>query len=204
MELKSGDIVSVAHYSEGNPFQSVVLDVLDNEVLLSLPKKFAIFNLFEDDPVVLGFQTGVNIYAAECSIRTINPKNNSIGLKVENIEYIKEKRIFERFPVSLCTDIITSEEDKKKVAFIRNISLEGFAIVTKSELSQGDTVNFDVYIDNRVLKLSGEVVWKERGNNSFQYGLKSIYTDFNTKNSLKLYLKILKDEQENAVIKIRD
>lgn len=204
MELKSGDIVSLAHYSESTPFKSVVLKVLDNEVLLNLPKNFSVYNLFEDDPVVLGFQSGSGICAAECSIRIINPKDSSVAVKVDNIEHIKEKRIFERFPVSLYADMKLQEDGKRKVAYVRNISMDGLSIVSKSEFSEGEEIAFDVYIDNRVLRLSGNVMWKERSSVNFQYGIKTIYQDFNVKNSLNLYLNILKGDQEKAIANLTE
>ena len=203
MKIKPGDIVSVAHYSEINPFQSVVLEVSENEVLLNLPKKFSVYNLFEGDPAVLGFQTGLDIYAAECSIQSINAKNSSVALRIDNTEHIKEKRIFERFPVSLYADMIP-QDGVKKVAYIRNISLDGLSIVSKSDLSVGEKISFDTYIDNRVLKFSGTVMWKVKSSGNFQYGIKTIFEDFNTKNSLRLYLNILKDEQERCIMSMKE
>ncbi|WP_010248451.1 PilZ domain-containing protein [Acetivibrio cellulolyticus] len=204
MELKPGDIVSVAHYSEDTSFQSIVLDVVENEVLLNLPKKFSIYNLFENDPVVLGFRAGLEIYAAECSIRIINVKDSSIALKVDNIEFVKEKRIFERFPVSLYADIRTHEDGNRKIACISNISLDGLAMVSRNEFFEEDTIDFDIYIDKRILRLSGSVIWKEKISGNFQYGIKIIYQDFNTKNSLKLYMNILKNEQEKAIMLLKE
>lgn len=203
MKLKPGDIVSLAHYSKSTPFQSLVLDVLENEVWLNLPKKFPAYDLFEDDPAVLGFQTGLDIYAAECSIRSINAKDGNVVLKIENTEHIKEKRIYERFPVSLYADM-RAKNGTKKAAYVRNISLNGLSIVSKSELSEGDEVVCDTYIDNRVLELPGTVMWKAKSSKNFQYGIKTMFQDYNTRNSLKLYLNILKDEQEKAVMHLKE
>ncbi len=203
MELRAGNIVSISHYSENIPFQSAVIEVLDNEVLLNLPKKFSIYNLFEDDPVVMGFQIGLDIYAAECSIRLINPKDNSVALRIQNVEQIREKRIFERFPVSLYADM-KPEVGERKVAYVRNLSLEGLSIISRSEFLEGDDIAFDTYIDNRVIRLMGTVMWKEKSPGNFQYGIKIKYQDFNTKNSLKLYLNILKDDQERAVMHLQE
>lgn len=203
MKLKPGDIVSVAHYSESIPFQSVVVEVLEDEVLLNLPNKFSAYNLSEDDPAVLGFQDGLDIFAAECSIRTINVKKRTVTLKIENTEYIKEKRIFERFPVSLYADMIP-QNGTKRAAYVRNISLDGLSVVSQDELSVGDKIVFDTYIDNRILKLPGTVMWKMKSSKNFQYGIETMFEDFNTKNSLRLYLNILKDEQEKAVEHLKE
>ena len=203
MKLKPGDIVTLAHYSKSTPFQSVVLNVMENEVLLNLPRKFPAYDLFEDDPAVLGFQTGPDIFAAECSIRYINAKDGNVVLKIENTEHIKEKRIFERFPVSLYADL-RIKNGKKKAAYVRNISLNGLSIVSKTNLSEGDEVVCDTYIDNRVLELAGTVIWKGKSSKNFQYGIKTVLQDYNTKNSLKLYLNILKDEQERAVLHLKE
>jgi len=202
MDLKLGDIVSLVHYSQSIPFQSIVLGVFDNEVLLKLDKTFSIYNLFENDPVVMGYKTGFDIYVAECSIRLINTKDSSVALKIENIEHIKEKRIFERFPVSLYADM-KLQDGIREMAYVRNISLDGLYIVSKKELSEGDNLILDTYIDNRTLTLAGAVMWKDKSSRNFQYGIKTIYHDFTTKNSLKVYLGILKDEQENAVMKLK-
>ena len=168
MKLRPGNIVSISHYSESIPFQSIVLEVLDNEVLLKLPENFSIYNLFEDDPVVMGFQIGLDIYAAECTIRLINPKDNSVALKIQNIEQIREKRIFQRFPVSLYADM-KPKDGERKVAYVRNLSLEGLSLISKSEFVEGDDIAFDTYIDNRVLRLNGTVMWKEKSPRNFQY-----------------------------------
>ena len=203
MKLRSGDIVSVVHYSEKTPFQSVVLDVSENEVLLNLPNQFSVYNLFEDDPAVLGFQSGSDIYVSECSIQSINAQEGSAALKIENTEHIKEKRIFERFPVSLYADMI-SQNGAKKAAYVRNISLNGLFVISKNELAVGDKVVFDTLIDNRILKLPGTVMWKMKNSNNFHYGINIIFQDYNTKNSLKLYLNILKDEQEKVIQQLKE
>lgn len=203
MKLRTGDIVSVAHYSEKNPFQSVVLDVSENEVLLNLPNQFSVYNLFEDDPAVLGFQSGSDIFVSECSIQSINAQEGSAALKIENTEHIKEKRIFERFPVSLYADMIP-QNGSKKAAYVRNISLNGLFVISKNELAVGDKVVFDTFIDNRILKLPGTVMWKMKSSNNFHYGINIMFQDYNTKNSLKLYLNILKDEQERVIKHLKE
>ncbi|MFZ5987495.1 MAG: PilZ domain-containing protein [Bacillota bacterium] len=199
MQLKDGEIVTVAHYSEGSPFKSVVFQAGNDTVTLKLTREFSAYNLFEGDPIVLGFQVGNEIYISECIIHVINLKEGIVEVKIDNTEFITDKRVYERFPVSLYADVRSDSSRKRSVCFIKNLSLEGLGIVSKDEFTEGQEIELDIYIDKRVLPLTGVVTRKKSVMSSYEYGLKIFYKDFNTKNSLKLHLKILKDEQEKAL-----
>lgn len=199
MRLKEGEIVSVSHYSKGNPFKTVVYLVDEDEITLKLTTEFSKYVIFEGDPIVVGFQSENNVYISECIIEKIHPGEGCVKVKAENTEFITDKRVYERFPVSLYAEARGENIKKRSVAYVKNISLEGLSVVSREEINEGQEIDFDIYIDGRVIVVTGVITRKTKNANNNEYGMKIIYKDFNTKNSLKLYLKILKDEQERVL-----
>ena len=75
----------------------------------------------------------------------------------------------------------------------------GMGITTKEDLKEGQRFNCEVYIDDRTINIVGEVAWRKMENSKYEYGIKSEYPDYVVKNTVRLYLELLKKQQEDIV-----
>jgi hypothetical protein len=198
MELNPGMLVYVNHYSGKRPIVSSVVDTEEDGVKVIMTEKFKRATVFKNDPIVLNFEMDKKLYTCEGYITKINPFENIVELRIENSQHMDNNRLFERFPVSLYT-ILHTPSGKKSVGVLKNLSLSGFAISTKSDLKLGKIYDFEIYIDERVISLKGEVVWQNKNCARNEFGIKSMYPDYIVKNTVNLYLNILKSEQENSI-----
>ncbi|MCX7923606.1 MAG: PilZ domain-containing protein [Clostridia bacterium] len=199
MNPKSGEIVSVSHYSKVNPFKSILIDVSYDSLVLKLTKDFIEYNFLENDPIVLGYEVNSEIYICECLIEEIYPKNSTVKLKIDNIQLVANQRLFERFPVSFYAHIRFKNSRKRNIAFVKNLSLSGMSVISKADISEDKEVIVDLYIDDIIITLESETVFRIENNHGFEYGLKVNYSDLGIKNFIASYLHFLKDEQKQAL-----
>jgi hypothetical protein len=181
---------------------SNVLECRDNIVHLQVVEKKPIRSLSKGDPIVLNFSDDNKIHVCEGYVNEVSVKNKNLEIRIDNEQLISNSRIFERFPVSLYATLEWETPKKmvlarKGAAVIKNISLSGMGLTTKEELKKGQKFDMSIYIDERVVKIFGFVAWKKKEGSKFEYGIKTEYPDYIVKNTVNLYLNILKSQQEN-------
>jgi hypothetical protein len=203
MDTKDIEFVSVRHFSGKNNFKCIVINYEDNLITLKLTKEFAILNLFESDPIVFGYEKDNTTYLCEGIILDVIPRNNSLVIKIESIQAINEKRLSERYPVSLYAEIKVNGSKKRDIAVIRNVSLSGVCLRSKTEFQQGDILDFDAYINNIVMPLRGTVIWKIQISLHFEYGIVISFQDFKTKNTLKNNIQIVIEDNERSIMELK-
>ncbi|MCX7920781.1 MAG: PilZ domain-containing protein [Clostridia bacterium] len=203
MQIKVGDVVSVRHYSGISPFKSIVVEAGEGVVSVKLSKQFAALNYFEGDPIVLGFEKHSEIYVASCTIEHLSPKDSTVSLKIEDIEFITNKRVYERFPVSFYADVRIKGSRNKSTATVKNISLGGLMICTKKDYHPDEMLEVDVVMDNSTLFLDVSIIRKAEIANGFEYGLKIIYKNLQNQDMMKQYINTLKKEQESFIRELR-
>lgn len=208
--LNPGNVVSVRHYSGVNPFKSVVVDVTGDYLKLKLTKELSIVNFLEGDPAVIGIEqenddpAKINIQVIGCTITNIFKKEGIIEVYLDQLEEEANQRRHERFPVSIYADVRIKMDRKKHLAIIKDISYYGMLILSKSEFSVGDELDFDIYMENSMAFLKCEVIRKVADPVYNKYGLRVIYEDINSMNFVKEYLRRLKEAQENSMRNINE
>ena len=73
------------------------------------------------------------------------------------------------------------------------------SVFSKTEMDYGDETDIDVYVDKRIISLKAEVSWLMQVPYGFEYDLKTVFFDFNSRKSLRLYLENFKSELMEAV-----
>jgi hypothetical protein len=159
-------------------------------------------NCSEGDPVVLGFEVDDEIYMASCNILEMDKKDNKLMLKIDNFETLTNKRLYQRFPVSFYADVKIGESQKKHLVLVKNISLNGLMINTKSDFPLYQELKFEMHLDVK-LHLKATIIRKSKDQHYYEYGLKIIYSDVNTPKVLKKLILILKQEQEDFIKKMK-
>lgn len=198
MVLNPGMLVYLNHYSGKRPFISSVVDTKQDRVKVQLTEKLKRLRMIREEPIVLSFQDESKIFICEGYLQTKNLAQDFLELRISNTFQMDNARTFERFPVSLYA-VIQTEKGKRHVGVVKNISMSGVAISTKLNLKENKIQALEIYLDERVLTIGAEVAWEKKEGLKYEYGLKSIYPDYVVKNTLKLYLSILKDEQESLL-----
>ncbi len=205
MDLCLGKIVYLNHYSKRRPILSNVLELKDNIVHVKIFEKKQVLKISKGDPIVLNFSDDKKIHVCEGYVNEISLRNRNIKIRIDNEQLISNSRIFERFPVSLYATLEwelpkKANQAKRGAAVIKNISLSGMGLTTKEDLKKGQKFEVSVYIDERVVKIFGLVAWKKKEGSKFEYGIQTQYPDYIIKNTVKLYLNILKSQQESIFI----
>jgi hypothetical protein len=199
MELKTGCIVSIKHYSGINHFRSIVVDINDNIIKLRLTKGFAASNFFEGDPLVLGYDIKNEVYVCECEILSLNTSLNIVEAVIIESRIITDKRSVERYPVSLYGDVYNKDNSSMDTILIKNISSNGMSICSKMEYEIGKEMEFSIYIDNTILDVVANIIWKLDHTQLIEYGLVLKQGDIDTHNAIQQYIEILIDEQLKIV-----
>lgn len=201
MNLKVGEIVTLKHYSGKKINKGVVSNISDNYLVIKPDKDFLIFNFFDNDPIVMGYEDENIVNICESTISNIDYQQNTVGLTINNILSITDRRITQRFPVSLCAYILDSEE--KNFAYIRNMSIEGLSICSKLEYENGQTFRINTTIEDKNLEFEAKIVWKNESKYGFEYGLEYVKTDKSVMDSIEHCIEILRLTQEFAVVMLK-
>lgn len=203
MGIKIDDVVSVSHYSVTKPFISYI-HYIDNEtVILKLTRDFAANNLLEGDPVVIGYESENDIHLLGCDILSIDIKNSTMKLQIDKTESDANKRTHKRFPVSLYADIVNLDTRKKSVAIIKDISIYGMLIFSKTDYIENQRLELDLYLDKNVIFLKSYIARKANKTNYFEYGLVITYENARAINFMEDYLKKLGISYEQNIKKIK-
>ncbi|MCX7711373.1 MAG: PilZ domain-containing protein [Clostridia bacterium] len=201
--IKPGDIVAINHYSGINPYKSVVLDVQPEFMKVKLAKEFAVMSFIVGDPAVVGIQKSDGIALKGCNVLGLKTKEDTIELKIDKLETGAENRQWERYPVSIYTDIRTRECKKKQIGIIKDMSYYGMMIYSKADLPVNEQLEVDVYMDKHIVFLKTNIARKIQSEHYFQYGLSIVYEDSSSLNYMKDYIKRITQEQEEQIRKVK-
>jgi hypothetical protein len=201
MNLKVGEVVTLKHYSGKKINKGVISNISDNQYIIRPDKDFLIFNFFDNDPIVMGFERENIVNICESTISGIDYQQNTFSLSVNNVISITDRRITQRFPVSLCAYIL--DEDEKNFAYVRNISLDGLSLCSKIEYELGQTLKVNTTIEDRILDFESTVVWKNESKYGFEYGLEYYHMDKATMKDLEYCIEILKLNHDFAIIMLK-
>ncbi len=193
MELKTDKIVLVSHYSAIKPFRCDIVDASDSSITLRLTKQFSILNFQEGDPAVIMIKEQNNIINIGCNVTSIEPKANIIKLHIDSIEPGSELRLHERKPVSLYADVRKKGKDKKYIAIIKDISVFGLKIYSKESFFLNDVLQFDLYIQQKIIFLKAVILRITPHKDFIEYGMRIEYESFETLNFIQGYIKNLSD-----------
>jgi hypothetical protein len=201
MKFKAGEIVTLKHYSIDNNNKGIISEAFSDGIVIKPEKDFLVYSFFDSDPVVIGYESENIINLCESTVSFIDYKENSFTLTINNIQSIKNKRITQRFPVSLCAYIINN--NAQIFSYIRNISLDGLCLCSKQEFKKGDVFSINTRIANIELNFKAKIVWKNVSKVGFEYGLEFHSVNSEVSNTLERCIEILRRDQEIAVNRLK-
>lgn len=144
------------------------------------------------DPVVLlAYDADLEMIPAD--VIEIDPANACVLLRVRKKEIDEERRIYERYPVSLVVSARKKYSSKRIDLVVRNISLYGMGVVSDIDLPEEEFLDIDLITDKNMFYFNSQIIWKDCRGSSFEYGLKLVNYDIATKSYFEEYLKKLKE-----------
>ncbi|MFZ5987875.1 MAG: PilZ domain-containing protein [Bacillota bacterium] len=201
MKFKVGEVVTLKHYSGKKINKGLISNSHDNSLIVKPDKDFLVYSYFDNDPIVLGYENEELINICEGVITFLNYKENSFGLTVNNMQSITNKRITQRFPVSLCAYI--THRNTRNFAYMRNISLDGLSLCTKHEFDKGEIFTIHTSIETIDLIFDARVIWKKTSIVGNEYGLEFHSVEEKFAEKIENCINLLRIEQENAIGRLK-
>ncbi len=199
MDIKIGEIVSLQHYSNRNPISTLITGIEDNLLTVKLTKDLTSLTCLDGDVMVLGYEYNKHIVTLSCIVHSIKPLDEAMTLRMDYIEINPDERSQERFQVSLYANARTKFLRSSCLANVKNISMGGMMICTKTDLSLDHELEIDLFIEKNTIPFSASIAWKLQDYSGYQYALKTKFKDECNRETLQNYLNTLKTEREEFV-----
>jgi hypothetical protein len=197
MIINPGVIVTVRHYSLLNIFKSAVSDASDSEVSLKVSKEFSIVNFLIGDPIVIAFVENEKVNIIGGRLVKISPVDELLVMKIDVLEAEAKDRLYERFPASHYAGIRIVDTGKKCSALVKDVSNYGLYIFCSEDLYKGQVLDIDIFLTRDILSLKAEVVRKNEGITTFEYGMKIVHNGPIVFNRIKDFIRKTHDEHIN-------
>lgn len=198
MEFKHGLAVSLRHYSHAELLKAVIIDSSYELVTLKLSHVEEFEKFHPGDPIAVGFEQNDHVYISSSTLLDIQKDAGELVIKVDNLEVLSNKRLFERFPVSFDANTRIGASKSATKILVKNISFNGMLACSKQDFPIYQEMKLDFFVGANV-SLKAVVIRKTKEEHHFEYGLKLIYTDPSAPPIIKKYLNQLKKEQETYV-----
>ena len=154
-----------------------------------------------DPVVILSYDADLDIIPAD--VVGIDPANGLVSFKIRKKEIEEERRVYERYPVSLTVSARKKFSSKRINLIVRNISLYGMGVVSDVDLPEEEFLDIDLITDKNMFFFNSQVVWKNRQGSGFEYGLKLVNYDIATRAAFEEYLKRQKESFLGMIPKAR-
>ncbi len=203
MNLTQQEELLLSVYSVDHLLKCRVIETPEPEVKLApVSGKVDMFQVY--DPVVLVFYDhDKQLQTIPADISRIDRSSAMVTALVSDIEIAEERRIFERYPVSLEVSARKKFSSKRLRFIVKNISLYGLGAVSQADIEVDEPVDIDLITDRSMFFFNGKVVWKKKLDKCFEYGLQFTLYDVATKNQLEDFLSKLKSEYVKMMPKAR-
>lgn len=194
MNLTQQEEILLSIYSVDHLMKCRVMETPESAVKLSpVSGKVDMFQVY--DPVVLIFYDQTKqLQTVPADISLIDRSSAAITALIREKEIMEERRIFERYPVSLEVSARKKFSSKRLRFIVKNISLYGMGAVSQSDLEVDEPIDIDLITDRSMFFFNGKVVWKRNLDKYFEYGLQYTLYDVATKSLLEDFLTKQKSE----------
>lgn len=194
--------IAVQVYSVDYLLKCKITSISGNKITISPHEKRV--DMFQvNDPVVLMYLEEGYLRLFSGGVASVDNSGNSVEILAAKPEVEDDKRIFERYPVSLAVSARRKFSSKRLHLIARNISQYGMSAVSRVELDIDESVDIDLITGKYMFYFVGKVIWKEPLGDSFEYGFQLTDFDVATKSSMEAYLGKLKEEYKDHYLKAK-
>ena len=186
------NFVTLQHYDSKTALKGNISAFSNNSVSVKLLDFETFSNFSKGDPVVLYFSDEGKVCVGTTVVSSFDSLKKELVLSVEKFDYLEEKRLFERFPLSKPCSIQIGQSLTRYSAIMKNISFNGLMVICEADfpIYQKLKITFDI---KNPIELHAIVIRKGKiSSTQTEYGLKIIYIDEKTPKIIKHYLLKLK------------
>jgi len=177
-------------------------EVTERKLKLSpLSGKVDMFQIY--DPVVAVTYEEKQIQVFPADVFNIDNKNGQVEFNRPITEVQDDRRIFERYPVSLVVSARRKYSNKRLHFIVKNLSMFGLGAISKADLDEEELLDIDLITEKSMFYFSGKIVWKNVLENCFEYGIQLTHFDVATKQAFEVYLENQKTEYLKMILKAR-
>jgi hypothetical protein len=203
MDFKTGVLVSMRHYSRTDLFKAQIIDSNYEFITVKMTTPDGLDAFKQGDPIAIGFEQNNLVYISSSNLIEPNLDTLELILKVDSLEVLSNKRLFERFPVSFDATLKIGSSKTEHQIFVKNISFNGMLACSKLDFPLYQEIKLDFFAGANV-SLKAVVIRKTKEQHYYEYGLKLVYTDPTAPPVIKRYLNLLKKEQQTYVDNVKE
>ncbi|MCX7708993.1 MAG: PilZ domain-containing protein [Clostridia bacterium] len=186
------EVVEINHFSIEFSFRGYLTGINPNGTMdLVIASCVPLIDFKSGDPLTITYKAGEKIARCEGTIISSDLDQRRLNIFVEEEVCCNERRVFERYPVSLHVRVCTTD-GKSETASIKDLSSHGMGIVSKAEFSTEQLLNCSFYLEDREIQLDSMVVWKLRKELNIHYGLQFICVNETNISRIEDYIKEMK------------
>ncbi|NJD02316.1 MAG: PilZ domain-containing protein [Ruminiclostridium sp.] len=194
--------IAVQVHSIDYVLKCYIISMSGNKINISpREKKVDMFQV--NDPVVLMYMDEGLLKLLSGDITMVDISGNIVQILITDIDVEEERRIFERYPVSLAVSARRKFSSKRLHLIAKNINEYGMSAVSRVELDKDESVDMDLITGKYMFYFVGKVIWKEKQGDRFLYSFQLTNFDVATKSFMEVYLGKLKEEYMIQYIKAK-
>lgn len=202
MELVQNSEVLLRIYSLDHLLKCRVDEVSEKELKLSpLSGRVEMFEI--NDPVVLIYYEGKLLKTVSADVIAIDAQAGQVTFSRPEMAIFEERRVFERYPVSLVVSARRKYSNRRLHFIAKNISLYGLGAISQEDLEEEELLDVDLITEKAMFYFSGRVVWKKTRTKCFEYGIQLTHVDIVTRKLMEEYLRSQSIEYERMIPKAK-
>ncbi|HEX2946070.1 MAG TPA: PilZ domain-containing protein [Clostridia bacterium] len=203
MSLTQQEELLLSIYSVDHLLKCRVMETTASTVQLApVSGKIDMFQVY--DPVVLiFFDQEKQLQTIPADVSQLDRSLASVTFLVREKEIAEERRVFERYPVSLEVSARRKFSSKRLRFVVKNLSLYGMGAVSQSDLEVDEPIDMDLITERSMFYFNGKVIWKKNLGKFFEYGLQYTLYDVATRSLLEDYLLRQKNDYIKMMSKAR-
>jgi hypothetical protein len=202
MKLIQNSEILLKIYSLDHLLRCRVDEVSEKELKLS-PLSGEVGMFQTNDPVVLLYYEGRQLKTVPADVLAIDTSAGQVVFNRPEMAIFEERRIFERYPVSLVVSARRKFSSKRLHFIAKNISLYGLGAISEEDLEEEELLDIDLITDKAMFYFSGRIIWKKAHTQCFEYGIQLTHVDVVTRRLMEEYLEGQNAEYERMISKAR-
>lgn len=189
MKFEEQDVVHINVYSIDYLLRCIIEKSSEQSLKLQ-PVSGKIDMLQISDPVVIIYSNENQIKTVPGDVASLDSRSCGFEVIVRNLEVNQDRRVFERYPVSLAISARKKYSNKRLHMLVRNLSLYGMGVISPVDLELEELIDIDLITEKNMFYFNGKVVWKNRLNSEYlEYGMQLTNYDIATQYQYQEYLK---------------
>lgn len=194
MNIRTGLVITVKHYSLLNVFKCFVVHTQENTVVARLPKEARKAAFIKQDPLVVAFESGDSVEIIGARLINVDLKDEQFTFVLDEPDEGIGSRSYDRYPVSLYADFRLTDGGKKYFALIKDISDYGIMIYARDSFHKGQRLHLDIFLTRDIMSLTAEIARKVEHDDFVEYGLVIRHNGPAVLNHIKSFVKKAQDE----------